>query len=222
MSMDIDFLVGERIVTGGDAKFRSDPTSASVITAAHGELWEAARLGRVFLVASAVGATLNGQTNPLGAAGTPLVAIHNPPGNTKAAVIWKAFCSLICGASATPVLPVWNYIPAPAGITAAGGSAAVNMLLGGQGSSMKTFVGAALTGSAAATFLRPFMGNFNDPRHAGTTSETSAGILVEETNGGIIVPPGVCLIANAAPAGAAVTGCIGFIYEEVNANILTT
>lgn len=181
-----------------------------------GKFFEATKLGRTFMIASAVGATLNGATNPLGAGGTALVAINNPVNNNKAAVIIKAFCSVICAATATPVLPVWNYIPAPTGITAAGSAGAISMQLNTMQSSMKTFVAAALTGSVAATFLRPFMGSFNDPRHAGTTSETSAGVLVEETDGTIIVPPGVCLIANTAPAGAAVTGCIGFTWVEID------
>ena len=180
-----------------------------------GQFFEAARVGRIFMLASAVGATLNGQTNPLGAAGTPLAAIVNPVSSGKAGVILRAFSSLIPAASATPVLPVWNFIPSPTGVSAAGGSASISMQLNNLKSVMKTFVGAAMTGSAAATFLRPFMGNFNDPRHAGAASETGAGVLVEETDGQIIVPPDTALIANCAPAGAAVTGCIGFVWAEI-------
>src|SRR5438876_325029 len=72
-----------------------------------GRLFEANRTGRLFMLATAVGATLNGLTNPQAAGGTALIAINNPVNNTKAAVILKASCSIITGASATPILPVW-------------------------------------------------------------------------------------------------------------------
>lgn len=216
--MLMESVVGERqagknVETDG----RAGPYSELIVNdVGFGRFFESARNGRIFTLASAVGATLNGQTNPLGAGGTALVAINNPVNNVKAAVILKAFCSIILGASATPVLPVWNYIPSPTGITAAGSVGGISMQLGALQSTMKTFVGAALTGSVAATFLRPFMGSYSDPRHAGAASETAAAVLFEDTDGSIIVPPGVCLIANIAPAGAAATGCIGFTWAEVD------
>jgi hypothetical protein len=216
--MLVEVVVGERKAANNvQADGRGGAYSELIVNdVGFGRYFEAARQGRVFMASSAVGATLNGQTNPLGAAGTAVLALHNPPGNTKAAVILKATAALIGAASATLVLPVWNYIPAPTGITGPGTSLALNMLLGGPASTMKTFVNAVLTGSAAATYLRHWHGSFTDPRHAGAASETSAAVLVEETEGSIIVPPGVCLIANTAPAGAAITGSLSIVYTELD------
>lgn len=196
---------------------RSGPYSEIIVNdSGLGKFFESTRYGRVFSLATAVAATLNGNAGALGAGGTPVIAISNPASNAKAAVILKASCILAPGASATPIVPLWYYIPAPAGVTAAGSSGGVNQLLGAPGSTMKTFINAALTGSLAATLLRPWQGAYAEPRHAGAASETGAGSIVEETDGSIIVPPGTVLGVGFNVAGAAVTGMVGITWAEID------
>ncbi len=215
-----EFVVGER---RGAANVQSDARAGAlseliVNDVGLGRYFEAARLGRLYILATAVGATLNGNATPIAAAGTPVWALFNPAGNTNAAVILKASCLLVPGASAAPIIPVWNFLTNLTAQTALGSQASVNAILSSTGSpgTMRSFIASALTGgTVASTFLRNWMGSFNDPRHVGAASETAAGILVEETEGSIIVPPGTILSTAFNVAGAAVTGCVSVLYAEV-------
>lgn len=203
---------------GVENEMKLNPFGDQVITPnGYGQFYDAARKGKLFTLATAVGATLNGQTNPLGAAGTALLALYNPNNSGIAAVILRASCNIVIGASATSAAPCWNYIPSNTshGITAAGSNGAFCTRLDGTQSSIKTFVGAALTGSIASTFLRNWMGSQAEPRHAGAASENGVNMITEETDGSIIVVPGSVLIANMSAAGAALTGCMSVLFAEV-------
>lgn len=206
-----------RVAPGAPAPMRLDPYAAQIVASnGLGQFADAARLGRLFTLSTAVGATLNGQTNPLAAGGTALLALHNPIGSSKAAFILRASASIVVGASATLAVPCWNFIPTPTGITAAGSNGGICTRLDGTQGSIKTFVGAALTGSVQATFLRHWMGTQAEPRHAAAASETGVNVITEETDGSIIVTPGTVLIANIAQAGAALTGCLSVLYAEID------
>lgn len=184
-----------------------------------GRYFEAARTGRLYTLSTALGATLNGMASPLAAGGTPQWALYNPQGNSKSAVILKATCQLICGASATPVLPVWNFLTNLTAMTALGSQASISAGLStiGNPGSMRSYLNSALTGgTGASVLLRPWMGSYNDPRHVGAVSETSAGVIVEETEGSIIVPPNTILSVTFNAAGAAVTGSIAVLYAEID------
>lgn len=214
-------VVGEsRAAVGVQSDTRSGPYSELIVNdVGLGRYFEAARNGRLFTLATAVGATLNGNATPIGAAGTPVWALYNPQSNTKAAVILKSACTLVCGATATPIVPVWNFLTDLTAQTALGSQTSLSAVLSSTGNpgTMRAFIASALTGgTVASTFLRAWFGTFNDPRHAGTTSETSAGTVVEETEGSIIVPPGVILSVAFNVAGAAVTGCVSVLYAEVD------
>src|ERR1051325_3748257 len=101
--MLIEAVVGERRAAAGvQADGRAGPFGELIVNdVGLGKYFEAARLGRVYAAATAVGATLNGNASPLAAAGTPVWALYNPSGNQRAAVILKASCLLVPGASAT-------------------------------------------------------------------------------------------------------------------------
>lgn len=216
-----EFVVGERRASANvlsDA--RSGPYSELITNdVGLGRYFEAARNGRLFMLATAVGATLNGNASPIAAAGTPVWALYNPQSNNRAAVILKSSASLICGASATPIIPVWNFLTDLTGQTALGSQASVSAILSSTGSpgTMRSFIAAALTGGAvASSFLRQWWATYTEPRHQGAASETAAGMVVEETDGSLIVPPGVILSVAFNVAGAAVTGCVSVLYAEVD------
>src|SRR6266851_3765644 len=204
-----EFSVGERRASANvvsDA--RSGAYSELIVNdVGLGRYFEAARNGRLFILATAVGATLNANASPIAAAGTPVWALYNPQSNNNAAVILKASCLLAPGASATPIIPVWNFLTNLTAMTALGSQASVGAILSSTGNpgTMRSFIASALTGgTGASVFLRNWMGSFNDPRHPGAALETAAGVLVEETEGSIIVPPGVILSVAFNVAGAAV------------------
>src|SRR5688572_13607313 len=84
-----------------------------------GEYFDLSRKGMLFTATTATAATLNGLTSPLGAGGTALLALYNPINSGVIAVILRASCKIIAGASATLSTPTWNYIDTvtPHGIT---------------------------------------------------------------------------------------------------------
>jgi hypothetical protein len=181
-----------------------------------GQYYDLCRRGAVFTVSTAVGATLNGQTNPLGAGGTALVAITNPLASLYDCVILRAGVMMVAGASATMAQPCWNYLPSLTSITAAAGSADVcGRIDGTSKSGFGTWVGAAMTGSIASTYWRNWFGSWSEGRHAGAASENGTLSMFEETDGAIIIPPGAGLIANIAQAGAVLTGCVSILFAKV-------
>jgi hypothetical protein len=214
-------VVGERRAASGvQSDSRGGPYGELIVNdVGLGRYFETCRLSRIFILSTAVGATLNGNASPLGSGGTPVWALFNPPSNSRAAVILKASCLLVPGASATPIIPVWNFLTDLTGQSALGSQASVSAIISSTGApgTMRSFIGQALTGgTVASTFLRNWMGNFNDPRHAGAASETAGGVVTEETEGSLIVPPGTILSVTFNVAGAAVTGCVSVVYAEVD------
>jgi quinol-cytochrome oxidoreductase complex cytochrome b subunit len=209
-------LVGEVKISSGVQRTERLGAHGELIVndSGFGRFFEATLNGRVFCVSTALGATLNGFAAPLGAGGTAVLALFNPAGNNKAASIIKAACTIIPGATATGIIPVWYFIPPNTGITAAGTQAAVSALLGSLGSTMKTFINAAVTGSVAATTLRPWACSGGEPPLTAATIVGGTMSMVEETDGSIIVPPGSLLGVGFNAAGAAETGNVSISWVE--------
>lgn len=223
--MQIEMIVGDKgkLSTGATTVSRSGAYAEQIVNdVGLGRFFETARYGKIFSLATAVGATLNGNASPLAAGGTPVWAIRNPVGNTTAAVILKATCMLIAGASATQIVPVWDIGLSETGLTALTGAGTIrpNIIGGNYTSTMVPYVASALTARAnASVMLRPWEGNFNEPRHAGAASETGACVVTEETDGRIIVLPGTILSVGFNAAGAAVTGCVSVTWAEIPAPV---
>jgi hypothetical protein len=139
--------------------------------------------------------------------GQPLIGIFNPLGSGKAAVILGGgFSETNVVTTQTSSTIVWNYIASPAGITAAGGSAAVNAQLLAASSVMKTFVNAVWTGAPGAVMLRPLACNAQVSTNP-AVAQAVATLAWEETAGRIIVPPGAALGLAAHAASASLYAC---------------
>jgi len=200
-------------VTGGDGtvqNLRLGRDSAIVTQDAHARYQEAVVRGNVY-TGTAIQITIVAANNsPLGAGGTPVVGIFNPTSSGKNAVIWRAVAATASGTPAAQPFCIWNVIPAPAGITAAGTSGVNNFTFAAAGSQMKLFSNAAWTGSSAATALRPIGGI--TAVAAGSTNPT----VSEETAGEIVVPPGAAAgIACGNAAGTTWILSASMTWEEV-------
>jgi hypothetical protein len=211
-------LVGEhRYSTGAQAQFRAGPYGEQIITDAHGQLFEATRNGRIFHASTGLAIALN-VASPLGAAGTAPFALFNPT-TTMAAVIECATVNQLVGA--TPVLnfPVWNYIDSPTNITASGNITPVNGKLDGSLSVMRAYSSTALTGSKAATLLRPF----NGIQSSISGTVTSGDVLAQrdDTKGSIIVMPNTAVAVTFNGTGTNITGAISVTYEEIELGAVT-
>ena len=202
--------VGTRSTTDGTiVPQRGSKTGGLVTSDEHGRFHEAVSRGNVYTATTIQATVATGNNSPLGAAGTPLVGVFNIASSGKTFSILRA---VVCQASGTPAaqpLFVWNVIPSPAGITAAG-TAGVNNLNFTANSLAKVFANAATTGSAAATALRPIGGSTS------VASASAPACTVEDTAGEIVVPPGA-FAGVAVGNGAGTTWIVSasITWEEV-------
>lgn len=180
----------------------------TIISELQGKYGEITTRGQVFCFGTAAATYAATGNTPLAAGtGVPVVGIFNQANsgvNCQILGVW------IVTTSGTPGGPFyWNVIPAPCGITATGSAAISALTFNAAGSTTKAFSNAAITGSAAATYLRPIGGSAAVAAGAGLYG------VVEDTAGGIIVQPG----AFAGVAGTAVgtTHVIssGMIWAEI-------
>jgi hypothetical protein len=210
----IQIVQGERGASKNAlADVRGGPYSEMIVNdTGLGRYFEATRLGRAFILTGASAGVAPGAANvsPLSAGtGQPLVGIFNPAGSVKAAVILGAgYVATNVVTTQTASMLVWNYIPTPTGITAAGGAGSVRADLPSAASSsvMKTFVNSALTGSVAGILLRPLQCNSQMSTNP-AVAQAVASNGYEETAGGIIVPPGAFLGLAAHAASATLYTC---------------
>jgi hypothetical protein len=194
--------------------------------AGFGRYFEAARADRLFCMTSgAPPITLNGFGAVRTFGSSQPWALVNPPNNNRAAVILRASCIMACGATSTPISPVWVFVPSLLGFTTLGDKNRIrSQLLAGAAGIFGSSAGTMLNASAglfgvahvSTVLLRSWLGSFNEIRHLGDVSETSAGVITEETDGSIILPPNTGLSVNFNVNGAAVSGCVSVVYAEVD------
>lgn len=166
--------------------------------------------GALFSVAATAVAT-PAAGYPLGAAGTPLVAIYNPPGSGKNALIIKA--SLSVRAAGTVAAGTFGFSGGPTATITAAISAYLNLLsLQQAGSAMKPYANTALTGSTALVAIRPFMS-----AGAGVTQSQFANIATEDVDGSLVVAPGNVIALSAAVTGTANTVDAALVWAELPA-----
>jgi len=189
--------VGEvRGAAGTNPNFRQGAYCEQIVNdTGLGRYFEAVRWGRAFSLSTPAAGVAGAATqiSPLAAVtGTPLVGIFNPTGSNKAAAILSAAVFFTNNGAAITGVPgvVWNVIPNPAGITAAGGAGAVSARLDNTAASaMRTFVNVVPTGLVGATMLRYIEGGAALVPSS-TTINGSGWQFSEETAGRILVSPG--------------------------------
>lgn len=200
--------VGEsRSAAGTNPPFRQGPYAEQISNdIGFGKYWESTRLGRVFTTSVKTVTIAATHNTPIAAAtATPVVAIHNPAGNVKAAAVIRVAFTTTSGTPAGGQA-VLNAIQTTTAPTTPGGNTFCNLLSAGaspQGSTMRTFNNVALTG------MLPVVGS-ELMVVAGATAAAAAGNggvnapTAEDLCGCVIVPPGF-LLALMAGTGAGTT-----------------
>ena len=180
----------------------------TIISELQGKYGELTSRGQVFVFgAAAVTYAATGNTPLAAGTGVPVVGILNPANSTVNCQILGVW---IVTTSGTPGGPFyWNGIPNPTGITAAGSTAISLLTFNAAGSVTKAFANAALTGSAAATYLRPIGGP--------AASAVGAGLygVAEDTNGSIVVQPGAFAGVAGTAVGSSHVISSGMIWAEI-------
>lgn len=170
--------------------------------------------GKVFSVAANAVATPTGAV-PLGAAGTPLVAIYNPSGSGVNLVVLQTAVAARNVGTTLGLGSFW-FSGGPTAVITAAASAYLNLLtLQGTGSSAKPYANAALTGSSALLAIRPIGALGYSATQA--TAVAPNGWL-EDTAGGIVVIPGnVVAVSCSVTGGTGSTVDAALIWTEIPA-----
>lgn len=206
--MNAEFQVGPSVNNDGVTRTgRSGRTGEQMVSDTHPRSYEAAYRGSIFSLAVSAGAP----TAYVGAAaGTPLIALHNPTGSGKNLVLIGISIANRVAASAagTVSFGLWGGASAlPTGTQ----TSPLNMLsFATTGSVVKGFSNTVLTGSTALSLiLSP----------ATYYWATGAGAFAfngyTDINGAILVIPGNQIAIGATSALTSATWDVSLIWEEI-------
>lgn len=174
----------------------------------HGRYYEQAKNGGVFYLSVAAGAA----TAYAGAAaGTPLLAIHNPASSGKNLAILFASVSIDVAASAagTVSFSIWG---GPSVIPTGTATAPTNMLSqAATGAVAKGFANAALTGSTALALIQP-LGTY----YWATAASALLAPIQVDIGGLIIVAPGNQVAIGGTAALTSATYSATLMWDEVD------
>src|SRR2546428_5855215 len=175
----------------------------------HARYQEACLRGNTFVASSgSVTITTPQNISPLPAGtGQPIIGLFNPAGSGKNLVLLATYTYHASGTPGGPLL--WNVIPAPAGITAAGGAAMNSFTFQTSGSVAKVFANTALTGSSVATAARIIGGM------TAVAITSALGTFYEMIEGSSIIPQGAFAGIAALATGTAHIVQAAMTWEEV-------
>jgi uncharacterized membrane protein YqgA involved in biofilm formation len=190
---------------------RMDKQGAQIMSNLHAPFYEQTYRGNVFSLSVATAAAITAFTG--GAAGTPQIALWNPSGSGRNAVIISANYGNAVAASAAGTVAWGLYFGQTAAITQATTTAPTSMVtLATGGSVMTGFRNVALTSSTALSNVIP-IGSYYWATAAGAALVTSAGEV--ELKGKLIIPPGAVVALGGSSALTSATWIGSLVWEEV-------
>ena len=177
----------------------------------HGRFQEAVYRGNVWsLATAAAGVTITASQGVAYTLGVPMLAMYNPAGSGKYAVLLAAKTVWASGTAAAQGIVI-GVVPS-AGVSAAGGNAAVNLLTGvSGGSTMKTFQTASMTGQTVAPTIVDFIGGPT----TGALAAAGSAVYAWDYSGLVFCPPGAILGLYAAAAGTNPIVAGSMFWEEI-------
>lgn len=180
---------------GVQVALRSGKLGDQIFSELQPRYYEGAYRSSGFLLSVSTAAALTAYSG--GAAGTPMLALYNPVGSGKNAIITKANVSSVVAASAAGTVTFGLYFGTTAAITQATTVTPWNMLTQAQSGSVVTgFRNVALTSGSAASNVIP-LGSYYWATAAGAA--LVSGTIPADLEGSVIIPPG----AYAALGGSA-------------------
>lgn len=219
MGIEVDFLRddGSRSANGVKSPPQLGPYGEVYTCDVAG--YNATRIGiRYYLntTAQTIAATHN---SPLAAAtATPIVGIVNPLNSGYAAVIEHGWFTTVSGTPPASSNPSWNFATGISTISTNPSGTIVNGLIGSNDvGSMRAYNNVALTGLGVATGQVGLIKHWGGAVFAGAVAANHDQGYVDNTNGGIIVPPGCGLFVLAgSAAGTSWVVAAGMSWREIN------
>lgn len=205
-------VVGQPAAGGNNAivNGRSGQLGDAIVSELHGRYYETTYRGNGFLLSVSTAAAVTAYAG--GAAGTPMLALFNPVGSGKNAVLTKVAIGNVVAASAAGTVAFGLYFGTTAAITQATTVApwAMNSQLQ-SGSVMTGFRNVALTSGSAANNVIP-VATYYWATAAGAALVTGGPIDLE---GSIIIPPGSYAALGGSAALTSATWIGSMQWEEV-------
>lgn len=205
-------IVGQQAAASNNAivNARSGQLGDQIISELHGRYYETTYRGNSFLLSVSTAAAVTAYTG--GAAGTPMLALFNPVGSGRNAVILKASVGNVVAASAAGTVAFGLYFGSTAAITQATTTAPWSMATQLQsGSVMTGFRNVALTGGSAANNVIA-VASYYWATAAGAVQVTGGPVDLE---GSVIIPPGSYLALGGSAALTSATWIGSLQWEEV-------
>jgi hypothetical protein len=210
--MLLQSIVGQPSAAGNNALVngRAGQLGDTIVSELHARYYETTYRGNSFLLSVSTAAAVTAFTG--GAAGTPMLALFNPLGSGRNAVINKAAVANVVSASAAGTAMFALYFGTTATITQATTVAPWSMNTQLQsGSVMTGFRNVALTSGSAATNLIP-IASYYWASAAGVALVNSGGVDLE---GAVIIPPGSYVALGGSAALTSATWVGSLQWEEV-------
>ena len=205
-------VVGQPAAGGNNAivNGRSGQLGDAIVSELHGRYYETTYRGNGFLLSVSTAAAVTAYAGA--AAGTPMLALFNPVGSGKNAVLTKVAIGNVVAASAAGTVAFGLYFGTTAAITQATTTApwAMNSQLQ-SGSVMTGFRNVALTSGSAASNVIP-VATYYWATAAGAALVTGGPIDLE---GSIIIPPGSYVALGGSAALTSATWIGSMQWEEV-------
>jgi len=209
MGLSLETIVGPTYSTDGPGitSLRAGKLNELSVGDAHGRYYESSSRGSLYVLSVAAGAA-TAYTG--GAAGTPLIAIHNPTGSGQVLnLVGVGIASRVAASAAgTATFNLWGGISAqPTGTL----TVPRNLLTMNQSGSVALgFANAVLTGSTALNLLQPIF-----TYYWATAAGAITGGGFFELNGMYIVSPGNQIALGATAALTSATYDVSLIWEEI-------
>ena len=212
--MIIQGQVGQPTVTsitpGTTPPVRQGQLGDVIVTELHGRYYEQAYRNNIYNLSVATAAAITAYTG--GAGGTPQIALYNPVGSGKNAVILQTSFANVVAASAAGTVAWGLYFGPTAVITQTTTATPVNMgTLQKTGSVMTGFTNQALTSSTALTYVIP-IGYYYWATAAGAFNGSPTII---ELAGSLVIPPGTMVGLGGSSALTSATWIGSLTWEEV-------
>lgn len=214
---NLETLVGE-MVSGdgrGQGRLRQGRDGSEIVSQGHYPLYEQTSRGRLFAVGTALTGTtiVAGNVAPPGAAAATVLSIYNPTGS---GFNLEILMGMVLHLSGTPGAGAWAWCAGAASgataITATPNATPQNMLMGGTVSVASGFTQTALTAGPAHTTRRMFP----TAQFAGAIAATTPGqSVVDQVDGGIVVPPGFVLTLAPPAAGTTHIVAAAILFAQV-------
>lgn len=189
---------------------RSGQLGDAIVSELHGRYYETTYRGNSFLLSVSTAAAVTAYTG--GAAGTPMIALFNPSGSGRNAVLNKVAVANVVAASAAGTVMFGLYFGTTAAITQATTTApwAMNTQLQ-SGSVMTGFRNVALTSGSAASNVIP-IASYYWATAAGAALVNNG---VFDLEGSVIIPPGSYVALGGSAALTSATWVGSMQWEEV-------